>query len=170
MSSRTHASSSILESSAALARRARLLLPALALAAGLAGCAVQAHRVHGEPDFTGPHFTVAEVLAAPETHDGDTVVVSGRVAEVCPIKGCWMMLAADGREMRVTFRDYAFFVPTDCGGADVEVKGTFTISMIPAADAAHYLEDAGRHAEAAAITGPVQGYTLVATGARFPIR
>lgn len=150
-----------------IASRFRLLPLAAALL--LAACTAHDSRVHGADDFSGAPITVAALLAAPEAHDGQTVVVTGAVAEVCQNKGCWMLLKDGGREVRVTFKDYAFFVPKDCAGSQVEVKGVFAVTQIPAADAAHYLRDAGRNAEADAITGPVPGYTLVATGARFPL-
>jgi len=35
---------------------------------------------------------------------------------------------------------------------------------VPVEEARHYLEDAGRHAEAAAIVAPVPSFTLVASG------
>src|SRR5262245_4436619 len=66
-----------------------------------------------------PVVTVAELLAAPERYDGAALVLEGEVNEVCLRKGCWMTLAAGERELRVTFQDYGFFVPTDCAGAAV---------------------------------------------------
>jgi len=107
---------------------------------------------------------VQELLAAPERHDGATLIVEGTVSSVCPKKGCWMILGAGEREMRVTFQDYGFFVPLDAGGALVRAEGRFAITEVPVDEARHYLEDAGQHAEAAAITEPVKSYTFVATG------
>ncbi len=107
---------------------------------------------------------VAELLAAPERFDGSTLTLVGTVDQVCAKKGCWMTLASDGREMRVTFQDYGFFVPLDAHGARVRAAGLFRIQETPVDEARHYLEDAGKHAEAAAITAPVKSYTFVATG------
>jgi hypothetical protein len=107
---------------------------------------------------------VAELLAALERFDGTTLVLAGKVNAVCAKKGCWMTLTAGEREMRVTFQDYGFFVPLDASGAGVRAEGTFHIEETPVEEARHYLEDAGKHAEAAAITSPVLSYTFVATG------
>ena len=40
--------------------------------------------------------------------------VTGKVENVCLKKGCWMTIKnPDGEPMRVTFKDYAFFMPMD---------------------------------------------------------
>lgn len=110
---------------------------------------------------------VETVLADPQIYDGRELVLEGRVVEVCPVKGCWMTFASGERSLRVTFLDYAFFVPKDCAGATAVCGGRFAIREVPADEARHYLEDAGRHAEAAQITEPVRSYTFVASGVRL---
>jgi len=107
---------------------------------------------------------VEELLAAPAQADGSTLVLEGTVRDVCPKKGCWMILGDGERELRVTFQDYGFFVPLDSTGASVRCEGVFAIAEVPADEARHYLEDAGKHDEAAAITAPVKSYTFVARG------
>jgi hypothetical protein len=127
------------------------------------GCAAAPERF-GAPLTPGPEVAVADLLAAPEAHDGSDLTVVGTIADVCAKKGCWMVLAAGGREMRVTFLDYGFFVPTDSEGAEVRAAGRFAIREVPVDEARHYLEDQGRHAEAQAIVAPVPSFTFVATG------
>lgn len=40
--------------------------------------------------------------------------VTGEILATCKKKGCWMKVALpDGEEMRVTFKNYGFFVPTE---------------------------------------------------------
>jgi len=112
----------------------------------------------------GQAVPVAELLATPERFDGATLTLVGTVDQVCARKGCWMTLASGAREMRVTFQDYGFFVPLDAHGAHVRAEGLFRIQETPVDEARHYLEDAGKHAEAATITAPVKSYTFVATG------
>lgn len=140
------------------------LLPLLLLL--LLGACAAAPARFGAPLVASadPELTVSELLASPEAFDGRSVTVTGTIQEVCLAKGCWMTLADGQREMRVTFLDYGFFVPLDSAGATVRAEGRFEIRAVPADEAKHYLEDAGRHAEAAAITGPVPSYTFVASG------
>ena len=107
---------------------------------------------------------LATLLADPEAHDGQPVLIQAPVYEVCINKGCWMTFDGGDREVRVTFRDYGFFVPMDIAGRVVRVEGSFEIREVPADEIAHYLEDAGRHDEAAAVSGPQLGYHIVADG------
>jgi hypothetical protein len=118
----------------------------------------------GAPVSSGPAVAAAEVLRSPELYEGKTVVVEGRIAEVCKVKGCWMVLGDRERWMRVTFKDYGFFVPKDCEGAVARVEGVFTVERVSVAQARHYLEDAGRHEEAAKVVEAVETPTLVANG------
>jgi len=106
----------------------------------------------------------AKLLGEASKLDGKTVVVEGSVAAVCKNKGCWMTLQHEGKEMRVRFKDYAFFVPKDCEGKTARVEGVFAIEMVSVADARHYLEDEGKHEEAKKITEPVESYTFMASG------
>jgi hypothetical protein len=142
----------------------------LALAAALsllAACASTRHdAVHreGAPISSAAPIPAAAVLEHPERYEGKTIVVEGSVSEVCQVKGCWMVLGEGERWMRVTFKDYAFFVPKDAAGGTARVEGLFTVKKVSVAQARHYLEDAGRHEEAARVTAPVATPTLVASG------
>jgi hypothetical protein len=76
------------------------------------------------------------------------VKITGKINEVCKVKGCWMTAdVGNGKSMRVTFKDYGFFVPKDAGGktfwAEGEVKTkTTSVEMLK-----HYAEDAGKSKE-----------------------
>lgn len=143
----------------------RLLLLALPLALAPA-CRSHAPDVVAGASLNRGAAPVAleEVLAAPEAYDGRTLTLVGTAREVCAKKGCWLLMAAGERELRMTFQDYAFFVPLDSAGSEVRAEGVFRIQETPVEEARHYLEDAGRHAEAQAITAPVRSFTFVATG------
>jgi hypothetical protein len=126
--------------------------------------ACQAPNTYGEGVREGDAIPAATLLATPERYDGQTLVVEGVVTEVCPKKGCWMTMHEGGQTMRITFKDYGFFVPLDCAGSIARIEGVFAIREVPEGEAKHYLEDAGRHEEAAKIEGPVRSPTFVATG------
>jgi len=106
----------------------------------------------------------AKLLSEASKHADKTVVVEGTVAAVCKVKGCWMTLKHEDKEMRVRFKDYAFFVPKDCEGKTARIEGVFAIEMVPVDEARHYLEDEGKHEEAKKITEPVESYTFMASG------
>ena len=143
------------------------IVTALALVAlAGAGCAAGA-RNYGAALSAGTAVPAAQVLAQPESYDGRALIVEGKVADVCQVKGCWMTMVDGGREMRVRFKDYAFFVPRDSGGRTARLEGLFRIETTPVDEARHYLEDAGKHDEAMKITEPVTSYTFMASGVRL---
>lgn len=90
---------------------------------------------------------VAEMGNAP-TFDAK---VKGKVVDVCVKKGCWMSLElSNGEMMRITFKDYGFFVPADKDkmvGKEVIVQGTAKFETISVADQKHYAEDGGESKE-----------------------
>ena len=102
------------------------------------------------------------------TRDSAQVKLTGKASAVCQAKGCWMTLpTADGKEMRVRFRDYAFFVPKDLSGHEVVVSGWAYRSTVPKAELQHYAKDAGKSdQEIAAITQDEQQLTFLADGVR----
>jgi hypothetical protein len=78
-----------------------------------------------------------------------------------------MTFAAGSEQLRVTFLDYGFFVPMDIHGRQARMVGTFAVREVPVDEARHYLEDAGKMEEAAAITEPQKSYTFEATGVQI---
>ncbi len=79
-----------------------------------------------------------------EEQDSVQIKITASVDEVCQMKGCWMTLEADNSDpVRVTFKDYGFFVPKDIQGRDVIISGVATKSVLSEDMAKHYAEDAG---------------------------
>jgi len=104
--------------------------------------------------------------AALGTRDSAQVKLVGMATAVCQARGCWMTLpTADGQQMRVRFRNYAFFVPKDLSGHNVVVNGWAYRETVSVADQQHYLRDAGKsEKEIAAITQPKQELNFLADG------
>ncbi|MBF9140634.1 DUF4920 domain-containing protein [Hymenobacter properus] len=117
------------------------------------------------PDGALPMTALPTALG---TRDSAQVKLTGKASAVCQAKGCWMTLpTADGKEMRVRFKDYAFFVPKDLSGHDVVVSGWAYRSTVPKAELQHYAKDAGKSdQEVAAITQDEQQLTFLADGVR----
>lgn len=96
---------------------------------------------------------------------GRTIRVTGSVTEVCKVKGCWMMLRDGKSQVRVTFKDYGFFMPKNLVGRKVALEGVLTEDTLTEKDARHYAEDAGKSPkEIAAIVGDQKEYSFEATG------
>jgi hypothetical protein len=99
---------------------------------------------------------IAMLNASFEPDPAELLVVEGAVTDVCSKKGCWMKLdQGNGETVRVTFKDYALFMPLDLAGSKVVVRGIAKKDTVSVDDLRHYAEDAGKSAEEiAAITEP----------------
>jgi hypothetical protein len=131
-----------------------------------------------DPTKDGKHFgaviTAENAIAYDAVMEKMTVTdslnmkVTGKVHEVCQKKGCWMTLVSDQPghpEMRVTFKDYAFFMPKDLSGKRVVVDGFAYVETTPVDVLRHYAEDAGKSKEEiAAITQPKREVSFEAFG------
>lgn len=109
-----------------------------------------------------PQF-LAEMLGK----DSMDAKVKGVVTEACSRKGCWMKLdMGNGKEMRIRFKDYGFFVPTEgMEGKHVVVEGRAFTDTTSIDDLRHYAEDAGKSKEEiAAINEPSVETTFEARG------
>jgi hypothetical protein len=99
--------------------------------------------------------------------DSVEVKLKATIDKTCEKKGCWMTVTDDeGNEVRVTFKDYGFFVPTEgAEGKEVVISGyayrkTTELDMLK-----HFAEDAGKSQEEIdAITEPKVEITFVANG------
>lgn len=95
-----------------------------------------------------------------------SIKVKGTVDNICQKKGCWMDLRkSDGTTMRVTFKDYGFFMPKDGAGKTAIIRGVAKIEETSVADLQEYARDAGKsEAEVNAITNPEKELVFEADG------
>ena len=111
-----------------------------------------------------PTVTLGDVMKNSDKFIGKTVIVEGQVQEVCQKKGCWMEVVSGDQEssIRVTFKDYGFFVPMDSHGMIARMEGQFDVKTLSKEDADHL------EAEGAKITrnddGTANELAFVATG------
>jgi hypothetical protein len=111
--------------------------------------------------------TTAEMISSVESQGEFTGKISGEIKEVCTKKGCWFsMELPNGESMRVTFKDYGFFLPTNSQGFPIVIEGVATLTETDVETLRHYAEDKGMSKEdVAAITDPERKITFEATGA-----
>ena len=147
----------------------------------LASCGTQSNdqtaNQNTDPTKDGKHFgavinadnavTYDALMASMGALDSMPAKVTGKVKEVCQTKGCWMTIVSDDPakpEMRVTFKDYAFFMPKDLSGQSVVIDGYAFVDVTPVDVLRHYAEDAGKSkAEIEAITEPKRELGFVAS-------
>lgn len=111
-------------------------------------------------------LTLASLVTALEDSDKFEGKVYGEIKDVCSMKGCWMTIdLPNGETMRVTFKDYGFFVPKNSHGYPVIIEGIATKKFTDVATLKHYAEDAGKSQEEIdAITSPKVEYAFEAVG------
>lgn len=148
----------------------------------LASCANRGNKTQAaaatDPTKDGKHFgaiitsdnaiTYDALMPKMASIDSMPAKVKGTVSSVCQKKGCWMTIVSDqsGKpDMRVTFKDYAFFMPKDLAGKKVVVDGFAFVETTSVADLRHYAQDAGKtQAEIDAITQPKRELSFEAKG------
>ena len=100
--------------------------------------------VFGAPLNVDARSTSLETLLDKPADYVDTAIrVEARMSEVCQKKGCFMIATSGKQVVRISFKDYGFFVPTDTGGKTVTVTGTLIERTLSEEQAAHLREDAG---------------------------
>ena len=122
--------------------------------------------MHGAEITEEGAISTTEFLAQFEGKEVLETKISGTIEEVCSKKGCWMtMNLNDDKDMRVTFKDYEFFVPLDAGGKQTIIQGTATMDTTTVEMLKHYAEDAGdSQEEIDAIVEDEYNYAFEATG------
>ena len=83
---------------------------------------------------------------------------------MCQKKGCFFIAQHAGKAIRVTFKDYSFFVPTDIAGRKVTLVGELIQNEVSEAQATHLSKDLG---EQGSVKRGVQ-YQLVASSVKVP--
>lgn len=109
---------------------------------------------------------VEDLAAKMNSVDSLDLKLAGVVNEVCQKKGCWMTLKnASGEEVRVTFKDYAFFMPKDISGKKVVLDGYAYTELTSVETLRHLAEDGGKSKEEIAkITAPKKELSYEAKG------
>ena len=118
----------------------------------------------GEPFTDAKTVALGEVISNVEKYSGKALKVEGKVEGVCQERGCWLVVRDGKSEMRVTFKDYSFFVPKDSAGKRVTLEGLVVKKTISEDHAKHYAEESGGKVDPSTIKGPQDVITMVATG------
>ena len=111
-------------------------------------------------------LTTDEMLAKFEADGGFEGKVSTEILACCQKKGCWMRVdLGNDKEMRVSFKDYGFFVPLDSKGSEVIMQGKAYTDTVSVEMLKHLAEDAGKsEEEISQITEPEVAMAFEASG------
>jgi hypothetical protein len=96
-------------------------------------------------DADAPLVVLEDVLGNPDAYSDQVVTVEGTVKQVCQMMGCWMELVSSSGTtsvgIRVTFKDYGFFVPKDSQGRFATLQGEIETSVFSKEDADHLIAE-----------------------------
>jgi hypothetical protein len=81
--------------------------------------------------------SLAEVLKNQKQFEKKEVLVEGTISEVCENKGCWMVVDAGDKHVRVEFKDYGFFVPWGSEKKKIKMQGMIETKIVSAKAAEH---------------------------------
>ena len=143
-----------------------LLIIGLIVSASVGAFAQTEVSYHGKKISEKGAMPATQLVAKMGEKDKMPAKVEGTVESVCKMKGCWMKVkTGEGQVMRVSFKDYGFFVPKDIVGRTVVMEGTAETTTTPVSELRHYAEDAGKSKEEIEkITEPEKALTFVADG------
>lgn len=118
-------------------------------------------KISGENPIDGP--TLVNML---NEKDSVWVTLKSTIVASCQHSGCWMDLdLGDDHLVKVSFKDYAFFIPFDSKGKTATVEGYALRELILVDMLKHYAEDDNKtREEIDAITEPELAYTFEAIG------
>ena len=139
------------------------LLTAMLLAACQSNATMQSARDQGWSHYGFDADTGSTIALGAVRGDERNVVVEATIIDVCPKKGCWMLVTDGEQELFVRFQDYDFFVPRNAAGHRVVMHGTAVAQTVSVDELRHYAQDAGKSPdEIAAISEPETRVTFFA--------
>lgn len=103
---------------------------------------------YGEKITEDNAIEAATIISQISGKDSIDAKLKGKIVDVCQKKGCWVNVdLGNNKTMRVSFKDYAFFVPKDAGGKSVVIDGRAYNSTTSVDELRHYAKDAGKSDE-----------------------
>ena len=110
--------------------------------------------------------SLAEILREPARFAGETILLHGRISDVCQKRGCWTVIREDDEQLRVQFEDYGFFLPKDSVGAEAYAQGRVSVVTLSEREARHY-ESESRGGDPSRVDGPRREILFTAAGVRL---
>jgi len=94
-----------------------------------------------ELDETLQKVTLKDLVAQSADYVGKPFQLDTKVAKVCQKKGCFFIAQQGDDVMRVAFRDYGFFVPTNSAGKTVTLAGELIKKEMTTEQVKHFNKD-----------------------------
>jgi hypothetical protein len=116
-------------------------------------------------DTSLPRLNMQDLVIDSSVHLAKPFQVEARIAKVCQKKGCFFIAQQDQHILRVSFRDYGFFIPTDSSGKTVILAGELIQKEMSLEEAAHFKADLKSETD---LLKPGVVYEIVADSVRIP--
>lgn len=98
-------------------------------------------------DSTLPNVSLSMLLSNPINYLKKPVQLQTRIAKVCQKKGCFFIAQQDKFTVRVAFKDYGFYIPTDSSNKLVTLNGELIETTVTQEQADHLADDLGQSGE-----------------------
>ncbi|MEO9805418.1 MAG: DUF4920 domain-containing protein [Reichenbachiella sp.] len=124
-------------------------------------------KTYGEAFDSAGSSDISNLSSLMGNLDSVALTLTAQIEKTCAVKGCWMQLKTDnGNPLRVTFKDYGFFIPkSGVEGKVATIKGYCIKQETSVEELQHYAQDAGESPEyIASITSPKMEFNFVASG------
>jgi hypothetical protein len=116
-------------------------------------------------DRSLPKLTMANLVTDSSSHLAKSFQLEARIAKVCQKKGCFFIAQQGQHILRVSFRDYSFFIPTDSSGKTVTLAGELVEKKLSLEQVAHFKADLE---SASDVLKPGLVYEIVADSVKIP--
>ena len=116
----------------------------------------------GAPISLKKAISMEKAITKATTSGSDEILLEAKVGKVCKKKGCWMSLESKSGDIRVTFKDYDFFVPMSLIGKEVLVQGKVLEKKMSLKETQHFISDEG--GDPSKVTKARTEYRIVASG------
>jgi hypothetical protein len=85
--------------------------------------------------------SLTSLATSGDKHLGKPFLLETKIAKVCQKKGCFFIAQEQEHVIRVSFKDYGFFIPSDAGGKTVTLVGELIQKELSANQAEHFKQD-----------------------------
>jgi hypothetical protein len=97
---------------------------------------------------------------------GKSFQLETKISKVCQKKGCFFIAQQNEHIIRVSFKDYSFFVPTDSSGKTVILAGQLIQKKMTQKQAKHFNSDLQSNSDS---IKPGVVYEIVANSVQIPL-
>ena len=152
--------------------RKLIIIPAILLSVNLIFAQAETSK-YGKDITLKKETKISDILESPQNYLDKTVLVEGKVLDVCPMAGCWIELSSANKDekIKVKVKDGEIVFPQEAKGKMAKVEGTVYKIELSKEDAINYYkhqaEEKGETFDSTKVTGPVTIYQIKGLGAEI---